>query len=60
MNFGAEISAKIMEEAFESLDAPVKRVAAKDSFCPYAKPLENGVLPQKDEVIESVEALTQW
>lgn len=60
MGFGAEISARIMEEAFEQLDAPVKRVAAKDSFCPYAKPLENGVLPQKDQVIHAVEALVGW
>ncbi len=60
MGFGAEISARIMEEAFESLDAPVRRVAAKDSFCPYAKPLENGVLPQKDQVIAAVEALVKW
>ncbi len=60
MGFGAEISARIMEEAFESLDAPVRRVAAKDSFCPYAKSLENGVLPQKDQVIEAVDGLVKW
>ena len=60
MGFGAEISARIMEEAFEQLDAPVRRVAAKDSFCPYAKPLENGVLPQKDQVIDAVSALISW
>jgi len=60
MGFGAEISAKIMEEAFETLDAPVKRVAAKDSFCPYAKPLENGVLPQKHWITEAVENLVKW
>jgi 2-oxoisovalerate dehydrogenase E1 component len=60
MGFGAEISARIMEEAFETLDAPVKRVAALDSFCPYAKPLENAVLPQKQGVIDAVEALVKW
>ncbi len=60
MGFGAEISARIMEEAFDSLDAPVRRVAAKDSFCPYAKPLENGVLPQKNEVITAIEELVGW
>lgn len=60
MGFGAEISARIMEEAFNELDAPVRRVAAQDSFCPYAKPLENAVLPQKQNVIEAVEALVKW
>jgi len=60
MGFGAEISARIMEEAFELLDAPVKRIAAKDSFVPYAKPLENAILPQKTDVIAGVEALVGW
>jgi len=60
MGFGAEISAKIMEEAFEHLDAPVKRIAAKDSFVPYSKGLENAILPQKADVIAGVEALVGW
>jgi 2-oxoisovalerate dehydrogenase E1 component len=60
MGFGAEISARIMEEAFETLDAPVRRVAAQDSFCPYAKPLENAVLPQKAGVIAAIEELVKW
>jgi pyruvate/2-oxoglutarate/acetoin dehydrogenase E1 component len=60
MGFGAEISARIMEEAFETLDAPVKRVAAQDSFCPYSKVLENAVLPQKAGVVAAVEALVGW
>ncbi|MBE7490339.1 MAG: tungsten formylmethanofuran dehydrogenase [Planctomycetes bacterium] len=60
MGFGAEISARIMEDAFELLDAPVRRVAARDSFVPYAKPLENAVLPQKADVIAGVEALVTW
>jgi 2-oxoisovalerate dehydrogenase E1 component len=60
MGFGAEINARIMEEAFEMLDAPVKRVAAQDSFCPYAKPLENAVLPQKQNIMDAVSELVKW
>lgn len=60
MGFGAEISAKIMEDGFDLLDAPVQRVAAKDSFCPYSKPLENAVLPQKNDIMEAVETLVRW
>ena len=60
MGFGAEISAKIMEDGFDLLDAPVQRVAAKDSFCPYSKPLENAVLPQKNDIMEAVETLVNW
>lgn len=60
MGFGAEISARIMEEAFDLLDAPVKRVAALDSFCPYSKPLENAVLQQAGWAIEAAKKLVQW
>ncbi|MBC8145679.1 MAG: dehydrogenase E1 component subunit alpha/beta, partial [bacterium] len=45
MGFGAEISATISREAFEHLDAPVERVAAKDSHIPYHPILETDVLP---------------
>lgn len=44
--FGAEISARIVEEAFQYLDAPVKRVTGKDCPVPYCKELEDEVLPQ--------------
>jgi 2-oxoisovalerate dehydrogenase E1 component len=60
MGFGAEVSARIMEEALNQLDAPVRRVAALDSFCPCAKPLENAVLPQKAGVIAAIEELVRW
>ena len=55
--FGAEISATLMDQAFELLDAPVRRVAAKDSFCPYSKVLENAVLPQKTDVTAAITKL---
>ncbi len=58
--FGAEISARIMEEAFDQLDAPVLRVAAKDCYCPYAKPLEAQVLPQASWIVEALERVLGW
>ncbi len=43
--FAAELSAVIMENAFDALDAPVERVAGADMPIPYAEPLETAVLP---------------
>lgn len=51
--FGAEISARIMEEAFSQLDAPVLRVGAQDCYCPYSKPLEDQVLPQTSWIVDA-------
>jgi len=51
---GAEISAIIMEEAFDSLDAPVIRVSGKDVPLPYAANLEKLALPQTADIIEAV------
>lgn len=51
---GAEISAIIMEECFDYLDAPVKRVHGKDVPMPYAENLENLVLPQPETIAEAV------
>ncbi len=44
--FGAEIAARIAEEAFELLDGPVRRVCGFEAPVPYSKPMENEVLPQ--------------
>ncbi len=49
--FGAEIAATIAEEAFEDLDAPVKRVAAPDTPVPFSPPLEKAFIPQVDDVV---------
>ncbi len=46
--YGAEIAARIADEAFAWLDAPVRRLAAKDSFVAYAPDLEDVILPQVD------------
>ncbi len=48
--FGAEIAARIAEEAFEYLDGPVHRLCGFDSAVPYSKPLENEVLPQPSDL----------
>jgi 2-oxoisovalerate dehydrogenase E1 component len=55
--FGGEIAALIAEKAFEYLDAPIKRVAAKNSPVPYAKHLENKVLPQTEDLEKCIREL---
>jgi len=54
MGFGAEIAATIAREAFTWLDAPVERVAAKDSHIPYHPVLENDVLPTERTVYDGM------
>ncbi|MBX6424717.1 MAG: pyruvate dehydrogenase complex E1 component subunit beta [Variibacter sp.] len=54
---GAEIAARIMERAFDWLDAPVLRVSGKDVPMPYAANLEKLALPSVAEVIEAVKAV---
>jgi pyruvate dehydrogenase E1 component beta subunit len=55
---GAELSARVMEGAFDYLDAPVMRVTGKDVPMPYAANLEKLALPNVDEVIAAVNAVT--
>jgi pyruvate dehydrogenase E1 component beta subunit len=50
----AEISAQIMERAFDYLDAPVKRISAADAPMPYAKNLERLALPDVERIIKAV------
>jgi 2-oxoisovalerate dehydrogenase E1 component len=52
--FGAEIVSRIMEEGFQYLDAPVKRVAGQDVPMPYAKHLEDAVLPQRPDIKKAI------
>jgi len=54
---GAEIAARVMEQAFDYLDAPVARVSGKDVPMPYAANLEKLALPSVAEVVEAAKAV---
>jgi 2-oxoisovalerate dehydrogenase E1 component beta subunit len=58
--FGAEIAATIAEEAFEELDAPVKRIAAPDTPVPFSPPLEKRFLPQVEDVYAGLKELAEY
>jgi 2-oxoisovalerate dehydrogenase E1 component beta subunit len=58
--FGAEIVATIMEEAFEHLDAPVKRIAAPDTPVPFSPPLEKKFIPQVEDVVAGLRDLAEY
>jgi 2-oxoisovalerate dehydrogenase E1 component len=52
--YGAEIAARVADELFEDLDAPVRRVAATDTFCAYQPKLEDEILPQTEDIVRAV------
>jgi pyruvate dehydrogenase E1 component beta subunit len=54
---GAEIAARLMEQAFDYLDAPVARISGKDVPMPYAANLEKLALPSSAEVVEAAKAV---
>lgn len=60
MGFGAEVAARIGETFFEHLDAPVVRVAAKDSFIPAAANLQLAVLPSVEDLEKGVEKVIHY
>jgi len=47
---GAELAAVVMEQGFDHLDAPIRRVAAVDTPLPYAANLEHAALPQPEQI----------
>jgi 2-oxoisovalerate dehydrogenase E1 component len=55
--YGAEIAARIADEMFTHLDAPVKRVAALDTWVGYHPQLEAAILPQTDDLIKTIDEL---
>jgi 2-oxoisovalerate dehydrogenase E1 component len=58
--YGAEIAARIADELFEYLDAPVRRVGALDTFVGYAPQLEDAILPQVDDVLRALTELHSY
>jgi pyruvate/2-oxoglutarate/acetoin dehydrogenase E1 component len=55
--FGAEIAAVVAEEALDYLDAPIIRVAAPFTHCPFSPPLENEFVPNEDKIIRAVRSI---
>jgi 2-oxoisovalerate dehydrogenase E1 component len=58
--YGAEIVARIADELFEHLDAPVRRVAARDTFVAYQPVLEDAILPQADDLFRAMKQLSEF
>jgi acetoin:2,6-dichlorophenolindophenol oxidoreductase subunit beta len=55
--FGAEITARVQEAAFDELDAPIGRVGAPFAPVPFSPPLEDAYLPGKDDVVTAMRAV---
>lgn len=58
--YGAEIAARISNELFEYLDAPVRRIGATDTFVAYAPQVEDFILPQSEDVEAAVQELMKY
>jgi len=58
--YGAEIAARIADQLFQHLDAPVRRVAAKDTFVAYQPQLENVILPQAADLFRAMKELAEF
>jgi 2-oxoisovalerate dehydrogenase E1 component len=58
--FGAELAARIADELFVHLDAPVRRVAALDTPVAYSPELEEAILPQPSDVLDAIRAIAKF
>ncbi|HEY3624937.1 MAG TPA: dehydrogenase E1 component subunit alpha/beta [Terracidiphilus sp.] len=58
--YGAELAARIGDELFEELDAPVKRVGAMDTFVAYQPVLEDAILPQPSTILKAIRDLNEF
>jgi 2-oxoisovalerate dehydrogenase E1 component len=58
--YGAELAARIADEHFAWLDAPVRRVAATDTFVAYSPELEDVILPQTEDVASAIKEVCEF
>jgi 2-oxoisovalerate dehydrogenase E1 component len=58
--YGAEIAARIADQLFDKLDAPVRRVAAADTFVAYQPILEDAILPQANDLFRAMKELSEY
>ena len=58
--YGAEIAARIADQLFDHLDAPVRRVAAADTFVAYQPILEDAILPQTNDLFRAMKDLAEY
>jgi 2-oxoisovalerate dehydrogenase E1 component len=52
--YGAELAARIADELFDELDAPVRRIGALDTFVAYHPKLEEAILPQPETILKAI------
>jgi 2-oxoisovalerate dehydrogenase E1 component len=58
--YGAEIAARIADQLFDKLDAPVRRIAAADTFVAYQPILEDAILPQANDLFRAMKELAEY
>jgi 2-oxoisovalerate dehydrogenase E1 component len=58
--YGAEIAARIADELFDDLDAPVRRIGSKDTYVAYQPLLEDAILPQPKDIFEAIVTLKAY
>jgi 2-oxoisovalerate dehydrogenase E1 component len=58
--YGAEIAARIADELFDELDAPVRRIGAMDTFVAYQPKLEDAILPQPENILKAIVELMAY
>lgn len=60
LGYGAELAARIARELFSSLDAPVGRVGALDTWVGYSPHLEDAILPQVETIVREAERVLEY
>ena len=58
--YGAEIAARIADELFDQLDAPIRRLGSRDVFVAYHPSLEDATLPQPDDILKAMKELSEY